>query len=42
MQLPGAWRKKYTTEGKVYYYNTQTDQTTYDLDQVLSDVSILM
>ncbi|KAJ3273412.1 hypothetical protein HDV01_004482 [Terramyces sp. JEL0728] len=32
-QLPQFWRKKETPSGQVYYYNTQTNQTTYNLEQ---------
>ncbi|KAJ3105728.1 hypothetical protein HDU96_008455 [Phlyctochytrium bullatum] len=33
--LPKFWGKKTTPQGQVYYYNTQTNQTTYSLEEVL-------
>ncbi|KAJ3318431.1 hypothetical protein HDV06_000507 [Boothiomyces sp. JEL0866] len=36
-QLPQFWRKKETPSGQVYYYNTQTNQTTYNLEQVMAN-----
>ncbi|KAI8893365.1 ras guanine nucleotide exchange factor domain-containing protein [Globomyces pollinis-pini] len=35
-KLPHPWRRKQAPNGQVYYYNPQTNQTTYDLDQVKS------
>ncbi|KAI8831370.1 hypothetical protein BC829DRAFT_449403 [Chytridium lagenaria] len=35
VQLPPFWGKKTTPQGQIYYYNTQTNQTTYSLEDVL-------
>ncbi|KNC96346.1 uncharacterized protein SPPG_08247 [Spizellomyces punctatus DAOM BR117] len=33
-ELPPFWGRKTTPQGDVYYYNTQTNQTTYSLQEV--------
>ncbi|KAI9101897.1 ras guanine nucleotide exchange factor domain-containing protein [Phlyctochytrium arcticum] len=33
-ELPPYWGRKTTPQGDVYYYNTQTNQTTYSLEEV--------
>ncbi|KAJ3309596.1 hypothetical protein HDV04_005916 [Boothiomyces sp. JEL0838] len=33
-ELPEFWRKKRTTSGQIYYYNTNTNQTTYNVNEV--------
>ena len=38
IQLPAFWRQKETPTGQIYYYNTQTNQTTYDINQVRQTV----
>ncbi|KAI8908144.1 ras guanine nucleotide exchange factor domain-containing protein [Powellomyces hirtus] len=35
-ELPAFWGRKTTPQGDVYYYNTQTNQTTYSLNEVQS------
>jgi hypothetical protein len=35
-ELPKYWRKKQSPNGQIYYYNTETNQTTYSLDEVKS------
>lgn len=35
-QLPRFWGKKVTKEGQVYYYNSNTNETTFSLSQVMS------
>ncbi|KAI8912742.1 ras guanine nucleotide exchange factor domain-containing protein [Gorgonomyces haynaldii] len=35
-QLPPFWRKKQSPSGEVYYFNTQTNQTTYNMEEVLA------
>ena len=37
-QLPTYWRRKSTPTGEIYYYNTETNETTYDLEQVKQSV----
>ncbi|KAJ3046093.1 hypothetical protein HDV00_003843 [Rhizophlyctis rosea] len=34
-ELPPFWGRKTTPQGEVYYYNTETNQTTYSLDEVM-------
>ncbi|KAJ3005153.1 hypothetical protein HKX48_000842 [Thoreauomyces humboldtii] len=33
-ELPAFWGRKTTPQGEVYYYNTQSNQTTYSLQEV--------
>ncbi|KAJ3156000.1 hypothetical protein HDU89_005563 [Geranomyces variabilis] len=33
-ELPAFWGRKTTPQGEVYYYNTQSNQTTYSLEEV--------
>ncbi|KAI8811953.1 ras guanine nucleotide exchange factor domain-containing protein [Cladochytrium replicatum] len=35
-ELPPFWGRKKTQEGQLYYFNSQTDQTTYDLNEVFA------
>jgi hypothetical protein len=37
-KLPPFWRRKETPTGQTYYYNTESNQTTYDLEQVMKTV----
>ena len=37
-ELPQFWRRKATPTGDIYYYNTETNETTYDLEQVRQSV----
>ncbi|KAJ3054826.1 hypothetical protein HK097_000691, partial [Rhizophlyctis rosea] len=37
-KLPPFWGRKTTPQGEVYYYNTETNQTTYSLDEVMKAV----
>ncbi|CAG8534743.1 7445_t:CDS:10, partial [Diversispora eburnea] len=40
-QLPPNWGKKATPQGKVYYFNKITDETTWSLDNVNSDGQLM-
>ncbi|KAI8802580.1 ras guanine nucleotide exchange factor domain-containing protein [Cladochytrium replicatum] len=35
-ELPPFWGRKKTQEGQLYYFNSQTDQTTYDINEVFA------
>jgi hypothetical protein len=37
--LPRFWGKKVTKEGQVYYYNSNTNQTTFNVNQVITGSS---
>jgi hypothetical protein len=36
--LPRFWGKKQTKEGQVYYFNSNTNQTTFELAQVMKQL----
>jgi type 1 glutamine amidotransferase len=37
-ELPVNWRSKKNAKGQVYYYNTVTNATTYNLEEVKASV----
>ncbi|KAJ3412893.1 hypothetical protein HDV05_008757 [Chytridiales sp. JEL 0842] len=38
VELPPYWGRKTTPQGQIYYFNTQTNQTTYNLDEVMKSM----
>jgi hypothetical protein len=40
MSLPRFWGKKVTKEGQAYYYNSNTNQTTFNKSQIMSGSTV--
>jgi hypothetical protein len=40
-KLPPNWGKKTTPEGRIYYYNMLTDETTWSLDDINAGTGVV-
>lgn len=38
LELPPYWKRRNTLDGEPYYFNIQTNETTYDLNKVMASV----